>query len=674
MKQIQIILMAVSIVSCVVLCTRADEWTDPETGYTWTYCICGDAVEVRAISPKPKGTITVPSKLGGKPVMGIGGSAFISCSWIKRVKLPDSVLNIGNSAFARCGGLTSIEMPSVVNIGDDAFVGCSGLTSVEMPNVTSIGRWAFARGAFERRSSLASVTMPNVVNIGGCAFYDCSSLTSVTMPNVVNIGDHAFYDCSSLTSVTIPNVTSIGGSAFSGCSGLTSVTIPSSTTNIAAGAFLGCSALTAFSVDETNPKYKSVSGLLLTKDGKTLVCGVNGEVMVPDSVTDVGDYAFYGFKALTNVTFGIGAAYFGKEVFRSCDSLKKIVFKGNAPEVGPASLPGGVVTYVEKGSVGWNGGNSKGLPEKWCGSPIRYIGQEEQPDSKKSLDRPFWSAPIVSAQRRPNGSEEELLEPALSLKEAVALAKKNDPRGYYQLAIIISQKRDWGDKSFDAAGYMEFFLQKAVDAGYRNAQFLDALLADQSLSGDIRSPSFEGRLLRRPGVLTGGVPGVSSLERPDQLIVKYTGFKRGWLQSKGSLSSKEDVKAIMDRYQKLVADGCHQATNAIALLVLRAKRAEEKMAKDAAKMSASDEMVNLVRSVAELPVKKKLNASDEFAKEAASVGAVYIKSTGKDTKDVSWRANHGELLFFELYDENEGLTRLLKFRSDGVLFSVSTAH
>ncbi|MBR6845850.1 MAG: leucine-rich repeat domain-containing protein [Bacteroidaceae bacterium] len=112
-----------------------------------------------------------------------------------------SVTRIGNQAFLRCTSLTSVTIPnSVTSIGYYAFYGCSGLTSVTIPN--------------------------SVTSIGYYAFYKCSGLTSVTIPySVTSIGGGAFYGCSGLTSVTIPNsVTSIGGSAFRACIGLTSVT------------------------------------------------------------------------------------------------------------------------------------------------------------------------------------------------------------------------------------------------------------------------------------------------------------------------------------------------------------------------------------------------------------------------------------------------------------------
>ena len=112
--------------------------------------------------------------------------------------------SIGSSAFLGCTSLTSVTIPdSVTIIGVDAFYNCTNLTSVTIPNsVTSIGEYAFCNC-----SSLTSVTIPDsVTSIGASAFYNCTSLTSVTIPDsVTSIGLSAFYDCTSLTSVTFEN-------------------------------------------------------------------------------------------------------------------------------------------------------------------------------------------------------------------------------------------------------------------------------------------------------------------------------------------------------------------------------------------------------------------------------------------------------------------------------------
>ena len=164
-----------------------------------------------------------------------------------------SVTSIGEQAFLYCSSLSSITIPnSVTSIGDGAFYGCSSLTSVTIEDgVTIIGEYAFYDC-----SSLTSIAIPNsVTSIGTAAFIYCSSLSSITIPNsVTSIGTYAFNNCSSLTSITIPeSVTSIGIWAFAFCSSLTSITIPNSVTSIGYCAFYDCTSLTSITCEATTP-------------------------------------------------------------------------------------------------------------------------------------------------------------------------------------------------------------------------------------------------------------------------------------------------------------------------------------------------------------------------------------------------------------------------------------
>ena len=140
-----------------------------------------------------------------------------------------SVTAIGNYAFIVCTSLTSVTIPnSITSIGQGAFFGCSGLTSISIPNsVTSIGAEAF------RSCSFVSVTIPNsVTSIGSHAFITCRNLTSVTIPNsVTSIDKYTFFGCSSLTSVKCLTATppSLDSSAFIGVGSTCTLTVPCGT-------------------------------------------------------------------------------------------------------------------------------------------------------------------------------------------------------------------------------------------------------------------------------------------------------------------------------------------------------------------------------------------------------------------------------------------------------------
>ncbi|MBQ7188971.1 MAG: leucine-rich repeat protein [Kiritimatiellae bacterium] len=184
------------------------------------------------------------------------------------------------------------------------------------------------------------VTIPDgVTRIGEGVFEDSKGLTSVTIPDsVTSIGDHAFEGCSGLTSMTIPNgVTSIGQYAFSHTR-LTNITIPENVIDIGRAAFTGCAELLSITVTASNPAYSSLDGILLTKDGKTIIQGINGNVLIPDGVTTIGDNAFDGFSVLMSIIIPTSVTAIGNFAFNECIGLTEVIIPNSVVHIGEGAF------------------------------------------------------------------------------------------------------------------------------------------------------------------------------------------------------------------------------------------------------------------------------------------------------------------------------------------------
>ena len=318
-------------------------------------------------------------------VLAIGASAFYNCTGLKSISIPSSVVLIGEYAFDGCG-LTSISLPSSVkSIGEGAFQSCSNLTSIDLPPVTEIRGYTFSycpslvsvnipntvtsidTYAFRGCVNLTSIDIPaSVTDMGGSYMYDvfssCTSLTSINVAednlqycsvdgavytkdgrrllccpagkssiefseNVKEIDMYAF-TCCPFTSLTIPEgVTGISFYVFDGCENLKSVTLPASLESFSGSVFAGySSSLTGIYVAKDNPNYKSIAGVVYSKDGSELVRCPNGvsSMDIPSFVTTIDENSFSYCNALTSITIPNNVTTIEGVAFNCCERLKTV--------------------------------------------------------------------------------------------------------------------------------------------------------------------------------------------------------------------------------------------------------------------------------------------------------------------------------------------------------------
>lgn len=309
-----------------------------------------------------RSSITIPAAHNGINVTFIDQGAFSGATWLTKVTISAQIVLIAPEAFSGCTALASISLPSsLMYIGDFAFFGCDKLTSVTIPkSVYYVGAGAFADCEKLRSFSVASgnkqfkalsgalysadgsilfaypagadyqnYTLGSVKLIAPYAFYGSGKLKIVSFTGATEIGAYAFGFCSSLTKATFSeNLLTLGEFAFAGCEAMTEFTINKNLTNIGACAFLGCTSLSSFKLESGDTNHKLLNGALFNAElSAFLLCPPAlpaKRFELPDSVKEIGKYAFAGCMELESVTMGKNALIIREGAFTMCVKLNDV--------------------------------------------------------------------------------------------------------------------------------------------------------------------------------------------------------------------------------------------------------------------------------------------------------------------------------------------------------------
>ena len=286
-------------------------------------------------------------------VVNISSAAFWGGNSLTRVTIPNTVTNIGEEAFYGCMGLTGVTIPNgVTSIGRDAFRACWGLTSVTIPaSVTSIGDGAFAE-CDEMRVAVVPMPLKDTIKDAADAIFDDGVFIyyyTGDVPHVEYTYNYIDNDDGTVTlsrydengdwlddpiippptgEFTVPGeidgkrVVAIGDDVFDD-SCMISLVIPASVMNISQYALPYSYALTNITVAADNPAYKSVDGILYTKNGKTLVAcpgAKGGSIVVASGTEYIGEAAFYDNRNVESVTLPNGLKTIEYNAFGYCQN------------------------------------------------------------------------------------------------------------------------------------------------------------------------------------------------------------------------------------------------------------------------------------------------------------------------------------------------------------------
>ena len=281
--------------------------------------------------------INIPSS-----VRTIGDSAFEGCTSVTEMHIPDSVKIIGNCAFSGMISLKYVSTgSSLTDVGESLFSDTFNIEKLEIGSPKL--KIEYSNNPFNGKDipkdievvfteiikdipdnmfyssdpvSISSLTISMTAeSIGAYSFYGCD-IGEIILPSTVKEIDDFAFTGSDLHSVNLENITSLGRGAFKNCSSLTAANIES-LDNLKDETFSGCTSLTeiTFSNQLRNIGMSSLNGTSVS------------EIILPETLTAVGEYAFRDCKLLKESIIIGDLSTLGNGAFEGCTSLKKVTLQ-----------------------------------------------------------------------------------------------------------------------------------------------------------------------------------------------------------------------------------------------------------------------------------------------------------------------------------------------------------